>query len=514
MRSDRKPVRWWPAAVVVALAAIACAAIWFGPADSRQDRVMRTVLAGVVTTALLTAWLVLLSRLRWRTRLAWLAVVAVIGFAATRAVRIRGVSGDVLPILEWAWSEPEALPEVGPAEAVAEAAPPATGPDDYPQFLGPDRNATLPRRVFSVEDAGDSATLVWKQPIGLGWSAFAIVGDLAVTQEQRGAEEWVTCYDIGDGALRWSHRVGEGWDDPLGGPGPRATPTIADGRVYAFGGRGVLVAIDLATGDPVWTVDAAAGNGTTPPEYGFAGSPLVLDDVVIVAAGGSGGRSLVAYGVDDGAPRWSGGDRGAGYTSPALATIAGVPQVVVFDADGVTGHDATDGSELWHAPWPGGTQHTSQPVILPGDRIYQSSGYGVGGTLFAVARGPDGAWSVTTRWSSRDLKAKFANVVHRDGFLYGMDDGILACIDVETGTRRWKGGRYGHGQVILVDDVLVVQSEKGFVAIVEAGPERFRELARIEALSGKTWNHPALSGRRLLVRNDREAARIDLPPAR
>ena len=509
---DSNPVRWWPAVVVLVLAAIAYGVVWFGPADSRQDRIMRTILIVVVATGLWLAWLVMLSRLRWRTRLVWVALVVLAGFVATRAVHIRGVSGDVMPILEWSWTEAEVLPGVE-AAGVARA-PAEVGPDDYPQFLGPDRTGILPTRSFAIDGDVGPATVVWKQPIGAGWSAFAVVGDLAVTQEQRGDDEWVTCYDVETGALRWKHLIGDGWDDPLGGPGPRATPTIADGRVYAFGGRGILVVLDLGTGERAWSVDAAADNGAAPPEYGYAGSPLVLDDAVVIAVGGTGGRSLVAYRREDGERLWSGGDRGVGYSSPTVASIAGVSQVLVFDADGLTSHAVDDGSELWHAPWHGDTQHTSQPVALPGDRVFQSSGYGVGGTLFQVSRGPDGAWSVEPRWASRDLKAKFTNVVHRDGFLYGLDDGILACIDVETGRRRWKGGRYGHGQVILADDVLVVQSEQGFVAFVEADPERFRELTRIDAIEGKTWNHPALSGRRLLVRNDREAARIDLPPLR
>jgi len=114
-------------------------------------------------------------------------------------------------------------------------------------------------------------------------------------------------------------------------------------------------------------------------------------------------------------------------------------------------------------------------------------------------------------WSSLALKAKFTNVVWRDGFLYGLDDGILTCVDAANGERRWKGGRYGHGQTLLVDDLLLVLAEDGQVARVEAEPTAYRELGRFAALSGKTWNVPALSGSRLVVRNDREAACFELP---
>jgi outer membrane protein assembly factor BamB len=241
-----------------------------------------------------------------------------------------------------------------------------------------------------------------------------------------------------------------------------------------------------------------------------AASPLVLGDRVIVPAGGPDGRSLVAYEIERGRRVWSGGSHQAAYSSPIATTLAGTDQIVLLNGSHLVGHSAEDGTLLWQFAWPGGTENVSQPVVLPGDRLFVSTGYGVGGKAFRVV-GHGDSIDVELEWESLALKAKFTNVVYRDGYLYGLDDGILACVDAATGERVWKGGRYGHGQILLVDDVLLVQAESGDVVLVRASPDGHDELARLDALDGKTWNPPAIAGHHLLVRNDREAACYELP---
>jgi outer membrane protein assembly factor BamB len=297
----------------------------------------------------------------------------------------------------------------------------------------------------------------------------------------------------------------------MAGDGPRATPAIDEGRVYTFGVNGVLTALDLASGRLLFEKDVLAENGARRPEYGVASSPLVVDGVVVVLAGGPGGRSLVAYDARTGERRWSGGDDPAAYSSPRVATLGGVRQIVVLSHDSLAGHDVRTGAVLWRDPWPERAEKVSQPVVLGDDRVFVSVGYGVGGRLVRVSRSAGGTWRADLVWQTRQLKAKFTQVVAHRGFLYGLDEGVLVCLDPKDGERRWKSGRYGHGQVLLVDDLLLVQAEDGAVALVEPVPERHVELGHFQAIEGRAWATPALVGNLLLVRGDVEAACYRLP---
>jgi outer membrane protein assembly factor BamB len=334
---------------------------------------------------------------------------------------------------------------------------------------------------------------------------------MAITQEQRGAEEAIVAYDLATGAVRWVHAYPARYATVVAGEGPRATPAVAGDRLVAHGATGVLTAVDRRTGRRAWQRDLPREHEAPEPEWGRSSSPLVLGDRVIVNAGGTGGRSLVAHALATGELAWAGGGDRVGYASPVLVTLAGVPQVVAFNIASVTAHEPETGAVLWEHPWPGRQPNVSQPLPVGDDRLLVSSGYGVGSALLRIRRDDDGALKPTVLWESPRLKAKFTNLVLHDGFVYGLDDGVLVCLDLETGERRWKSGRYGHGQVLLVEGVLLVQTEEGEVVLVDPQPERHVEVARFQALDGKTWNPPALAGRYLLVRNDREAAMYELP---
>jgi len=472
-----------------------------------------TLAVGLLTVLLVglwaLVWLLFLSCLRWKIRLA-VCGAAVAGLALAGALlEWRGFSGDLVPQLGWRGSG--ASPPLGSVASAAPGRAAVASRHAYPQFQGPLRNGSVPGVRLS-RDWPETPKLLWRRPIGVGWSGFAVAGGLAVTQEQRGDEERITAYDLTTGEPVWSHAEATGWDDPLGGPGPRATPAIHLGRVFALGGTGRLNALDLATGTRLWTADVLEDAGVGAPSYGVSASPLVLDDTVVVAPGGPEGNALAGYDAVTGERRWSGGSGRAAYGSPVHGVLAGVPQIFVLNGDTVASHHADDGRVLWEVAWPPG-ENTAQPLILPEDRVLVSTGYGVGAWLFRVRAAADGGASAETLWESRGLKAKFTGVVHRDGYLYGLDDGILVCVDLVDGRRRWKRGRYGHGQILLVDDLLVVLGERGVVALVEAQPDAYRELARFQAIEGKTWNHPALAGAHLLVRNAREAACYRLPLA-
>ena len=506
-------LRWWPLSAIVVLAAGALIFIWVADAPHRQNQVMQTLAVMICTLGLTSLWLLFLSRLRWKIRLLSAGAFALLGTAAAISLRIGGVSGDLVPILEWRWAEKaggQAKAPAAPGAATTDTGSPPTR-NDYPQFLGPQRNASVPGIRLARDWSRQAPRLLWRQSIGAGWSAFAVAGNVAITQEQHGEREMVICRDLHTGQILWSHADSTRYATTLAGIGPRATPTIAADRVYTLGATGLLNCLDLTTGAPLWQRDILADNDAEVTIWGVSGSPLVLDSLVVVSAGGTQGRSLVSYHKDTGAFVWGGGSDPKGYSSPQIATIAGVPQILIFNRGSVAAHHPQDGRVLWRREWPNGTECVAQPLPLPGDRVFVSSGYGIGCKLFQIQRHTSDSLQASLVWETTRFKAKFANFVHREGYIYGLDDGILACLDLRTGQRRWKRGRHGHGQVILVDDVLLVQAESGTLILVEANPQSYRELARLDALDDKTWNNPALAAPFLLVRNHREAACYELP---
>jgi outer membrane protein assembly factor BamB len=346
---------------------------------------------------------------------------------------------------------------------------------------------------------------LWRRPIGPAWSSFAVQGDIAYTQEQRGEDEMVVAYRVSTGEPVWQHRDPVRFWESNGGAGPRGTPTLHGGRVYTMGAKGLVNALDAATGALVWKRDAVQETGKTIPDWGIASSPLVVDDVVIVAVAGR----LAAYDAATGASRWMGQDGGGGYSSPHLAVIDGVPQVILLRGARTISVNPGDGALLWEHTWEPAVSIV-QPALVEGHDILVASGDAMGGMGIRrlTLKHEGGAWRAEERWTSRGLKPYFNDLVVHNGYAFGFDGSILSCIDLADGARKWKGGRYGHGQMMLLadQDLLLILSEDGELALVKAAPDRFTEVARMRALEGKTWNHPALVGGTLLVRNGEEMA--------
>ena len=279
-----------------------------------------------------------------------------------------------------------------------------------------------------------------------------------------------------------------------------------------MGATGILSCLDGATGQPHWRVDVLQLLQQPNAPFGMCGSPLVTDDWVIVAPGGS-GHCLAAFSRSDGELIWVGGEGDASYSSPMLATIAGQQQVICFHGDGISGVDFQTGEQRWSFPWvtnPPEKNNVCQPIVLPtkdalSSQIFIASGYGEGCALMDVVFHNE-VFAVQERWSNLNLKAKFSSAVRNGEYVYGLDNRMLVCVRLSDGKRMWKGGRYGYGQVLRVGNAILVQAESGNVMLVAADETRHRELARLDALSSRTWNQPVVSGQWLLVRNDREAA--------
>jgi outer membrane protein assembly factor BamB len=464
------------------------------------------------------------------------------------AVRTDGITGDHVAEFAWRWtataeerllvhasdvhasdkpaaiaSAPAAVPaeplvtRIGGESTAHEPAPVAaktgataepTRGADWPGFRGPARDSIIRGVRIETDWSASPPVELWRRPIGPGWSSFAVRGNFLYTQEQRGNEELVACYKVTTGEPVWRHRDEARFFESNGGAGPRATPALSDGRVYTFGATGILNALGAADGAVLWSRNVASDTGRKVPDWGFSSSPLVVDDVVIVAAAGQ----LVAYDLAGGAPRWFGPKGGDGYSSPQLFTIDGVAQVLLVRAAGATSVAPANGTLLWEHRWPG--YGIVQPALASDGDVLLGGGETMGMRRIAVAHGPAG-WTVEERWTSAGLKPYFNDFIVHDGHAFGFDGRILACIDLKDGKRKWKGGRYGNGQLVLLaeQDVLLVLSEEGELALVAAA-DQFRELARFPAIEGKTWNHPVLAGDVLLVRNGQEMVAFRLSLAR
>ena len=407
--------------------------------------------------------------------------------------------------------EPTATPETATASA---AAPTNNWTPDWAFFRGPRWDGHYTARPLNVAWGTRPLTPVWKQPVGGGYASFvtARLGDLslAFTIEQRGRQEVVAAYDVATGRERWTAKWDAEFKEFMGGDGPRATPTFHDGRLYALGAEGELRALDAATGATLWRTNILSDAGASNLQWGMSASPLIVDDTVVTIPGGSRGRSLIAYNRLTGARAWSAGDDGQSYSSPMLVTLDGVRQILNVSAKRIMGLNPANGAVLWEFPWV--TMYdvnAGQPIVIGDNRVFMSSGYDHGAVVLEIdMNGTRG--SVKEIWQNNRMKNQFASSHFHNGFIYGLDDGILACVDANTGERKWKAGRYGHGQTVLVDGHLIIATEEGDVALVRATPDKHDELARFPVLDGKTWNHPAFSDGRLLVRNISTMAMFDL----
>ena len=357
----------------------------------------------------------------------------------------------------------------------------------------------------------DALRPLWRQPIGGGYASFVVADGRAFTIEQRGNHEVAAAYDVLTGRELWTNAWNATFIESMGGAGPRATPTFHDGTLFALGATGELRALDASNGKVRWRAnildDASAGN----LNWGMAAAPLVVGNTLVTIPGGGNGRTIVAYDRGTGRVAWSAlHDEGA-YSSPIRVTLAGVDQIVVFLATRVVGVSPDRGALLWEIPWPKGSNVAAQPLAIGDNRVFVSTGDAAGGALIEVARDGDG---LTARevWRTHRMKNDFSSSVHHDGFIYGLDNGILACIDAANGELKWKGGRYGQGQVLLAFGHLVITTDEGEVVLVRATPVGHQEVAKMPAVEGRTWNHPALADGFLLVRNAAQMAAFDLRP--
>lgn len=516
-------------AIMLAGGAAACAAWQSGPA----------IFGGVFSAlpVVFTAWAGGLLMARWRSPRAgvWTAIATMtLVWGVASLVQIDGIDGNGKAEFRWRWipsAEDIYLAErrthvsddiAAAADGAADdgEASQASGPlelaaGDWPAFRGSARNSHVDGSDLSTDWTSAPPVLVWKHKIGPGWSSMTIIGDRLFTQEQVGESEATVCLDAGTGRRLWSHEDATRFWDSQSGAGPRATPSFANGRLYTQGATGRLNCLDAATGHLEWSRDIAEDSDAPRPMWGFSSSPLVVDDVVIAYSGGQ-PKGLLAYDANEGKPLWNAATGAVSYSSPQLETIGGEPQVLLLSDQGLMSVEPQSGKLLWQYEADArGMWRATQPAALGGDRVLVGS-EDLGLVAVEIKRGGHQAsepWIVTAHWKSRSMFPAFNDFVIADGFVYGFDGGVFCCVDAQNGKKRWRKRGYGHGQVLLIADqgVLLITSETGEAILLEANPRAPRELAKIQAISGKTWNHPVVAHGCLYVRNDEEIACYRLP---
>lgn len=542
---DRKPPDFRARTARLMKLLVGCAVLGIGIqfVELINDNSIRNAISMI---AAIVAYLGVMNWLgRWvaTKRSGLIGTLAAIGVALLPLAffRLRGFSGEIIPQVEYRFASGRSLATptgspTGPESASAQTQAPYQGLS-FPQFLGPNRNGIIARREFEIPQ-GKFSDPLWKIDIGDGWSGFAIEGERCVTQEQRDDRECVSCYRISDGQLLWIHEETARHENPLGGIGPRATPTIHDGKVFAQGATGLVLCLDLKSGAPIWKRDLLEIAGwdqdasETQISWGRSGSPLIVRDLCVLPLGGpdSGiaerevdgvrlqGRGLIALDIATGKVRWANGSDQISYASPIVMRLDGVDQIVIVNEDSVSGHAIEDGNTLWSTPWSGmsnGSASCSAAAQVDENAFLVGKAYGEGSAAYEV-RSAAGGFEVKERWKKPSLlKTKFSHTSVIGDHAFALSDGTLECVELKAGKRVWaqsRGSRYGHGQTLLVEDVLVVQSEDGHVAIAAATTEGFDELATGEGLKSKSWNIPAIAGNYLLFRNDVEAIAYRFAP--
>ena len=502
----------WAAPVIMIVALAVTSQFLDKSIKTSMMGMMFAVFSIPVLSLVFVIWAVVSHRLSIGSRRLTMIATIVLASGFWAFLRTNGMTGDAHQDFSWRWAktdEEKLLSRTNnklvkmPMDSAA-----VMTKAEWPGFRGPNRDAIIRGVLIETDWHKFPPVEMWHQSVGPGCSSFAVHGPIFFTQEQRGEYEMVTCYNISTGEPVWRHGDKVRFWDSHAGAGPRSTPTLSKGRVYTLGATGILNVLDELSGAVVWSRNSASDTKVKIPGWGYASSPLVVDSVVIIAIA----DKLLAYDLDNGNLRWSSGsDSGVSYSSPQIFTLDGTRQVLFMNNEGATSYSPSSGKILWRLSLSG--SRIVQPSQISESDILIDAGNMKGMRRLAI-RNESGKWSVEERWSTAGFKPYFNDYVVNKGNVFGLEGPGIVCIDIEKGSRKWRGGHLGGQLILLADqDILLVLSEKGELALVKAIPDRYTELGRFQAINGKTWNHPVMVGDILLVRNTSEMVAFRLSSA-
>ncbi len=482
---------------------------------------------------ILAFWFSFLSFFSRRTVLTIMIPLVLIGVGWAASIRRVEFDGDMKMNFVYRWEPPPILQQAHASPVQEEVGVYEESPTDFPAYRGRNFAGILVSPPLNKDWQANPPQELWRTDVGAGYASMAVVGNSVITLEQRENQEAVTCYNGTTGQLKWIHSYPARFYEAMGGLGPRTTPTISEGRVFIAGAAGEALCLDFFTGKVIWSRNLLDDLNIPNVIWGQSSSPLVLEDRIIFNPGGPDGDGLIALDPETGKTIWQAAGLSryteenktnhCGYSSPIVMNIHDVEQLIIFEGKGLRSCNIETGETLWHYPFENvAGVNSAQPVLLDdGHHIFISASYAMGSAVIDVQKSVDtnaegiekNSWTVEKVWhEERTLRSKFTSVIYRDGYIYGLDEGIMMCIEPLTGKKQWKAGRFGHGQLVYADGTIVVMAEDGNLHLIEPNPTEFRELTSMMVLpnSSKVWNPQALADGIVYVRDHRQMAAFDL----
>jgi len=370
---------------------------------------------------------------------------------------------------------------------------------DWPQWRGPNRDGISSETGWSYTWPADGPKQLWNRSLGIGYATVSVSGDRAYTVGNKDKIDTVYCLDVNTGEDIWKYSYPCATESG-GHKGPASTPTVDGKNVYTLSREGHLFCFDADSGKVIWGKHLEQDFGAKHPEWDFACSVLVLDNMVIVDAGMAiavdKSTGELVWKTKDYGVSWDIKNQGGGYSSPYAFQLNGSQRLSVFNSSGLVILDPKSGQELMLHPWKTSYNINAATPIVSGDKLFISSGYKVGAALLQIS----GDKPVVI-WQNKEMRNQFSSCVLWEGHLYGFDDKKLKCMEWETGNVKWTQSGLGMGSLMLADGKMIIMSDKGKLVIAEISPDSYKELASAKVLSGLCWTVPVLANGKIYCRN-------------